>query len=140
MNRQHVEDAIAIMERVKAGGHPVQMEAWQTVKPGQTVGRTEEELHTCGTAACFAGWVAVSPEFQAAGGGVALDGAPRSSGTPAGAPSIARWLDIYYGDAQALCAISGTATVYGTDSFESLTVDDVLSALYRLRDTGSVLL
>lgn len=60
MNLERLNQAIAIMER--AGR--VDMTDWQS---GEIV-ETESEIHSCGTAACFAGWVAVSPEFKAAGG------------------------------------------------------------------------
>lgn len=60
MNIERLNQAINIMKR--AG--KVDMTDWQS---GEIV-ETESEIHSCGTAACFAGWVAVSPEFKEAGG------------------------------------------------------------------------
>lgn len=63
MRLDRLEQAIAVMQR--AG--KVDMRAWQDFATRQDIRHTEKELHACGNSACFAGWLAVSPEFQAAG-------------------------------------------------------------------------
>lgn len=85
MNLERLDQAIAVMKR--AG--KVIMSDWQT---GEIRG-TEAELHECGTAACFAGWLAVSPEFQAAGGDVGFGGNPLF-GPLGGFRAITEWLEI----------------------------------------------
>jgi hypothetical protein len=97
MNQGNVESAIAVMKR--AG--KVSMFKWQARfltddRIMSDIVKTEAELHTCGTTACFAGWVAVSPEWKAFGGLSDEDGAPyleefKTWGTN---KSIAKWLGI----------------------------------------------
>src|SRR5690606_6645405 len=90
MNKENIEKAIAIMKR--AG--KVDMLCWQ-----DNPNTIKEEINMCGTSACFAGWVAVSPEFKASGGDV-----DEFSGTPmlyrynnlvgSGVSAMAIWLGI----------------------------------------------
>lgn len=70
INKERVKHAINIMQH--AGS--VDMTSWQ----GETFDtcQTESELHSCGNSACFAGWLAVSPEFQETGGVVGSIGQP----------------------------------------------------------------
>lgn len=88
MNKENIKKAIAIMERAGT----VDMSYWQDVR-GDSAIDNEKQLHTCGTSACFAGWVAVSPEFQRDGGQVSSAGAPIFDYLQ-GSMAIARWLDI----------------------------------------------
>lgn len=85
INLDRLEQAIAIMERA---GNLYMGGEFQT---GDVLFGTEEELHACGNSACFAGWIAVSPEFQAAGGCPDYDGSPSSSETAGEA--VAAWLE-----------------------------------------------
>lgn len=136
MNLNNVKKAIAIMERVKERDDLLDLCVWQHPKAIQ---ETEEELHECGTSACLAGWIAVSPEFQADGGSVGADGGP-ILGTYEDHYAVARWLGIpNESDSLELCGMFNARAVYGVDE-EEVTVDDVLRVLYRLRDTGSVYL
>lgn len=86
INLERLNQAIAIMER--AGN--VCMEEFQA---GDGVLETEEELHSCGTAACFAGWVAVSSEFQKAGGRLGFDGTPALPNCETAGEAVAAWLE-----------------------------------------------
>lgn len=89
MNIENLNKAIAIMQR--AGN--VNMRQWQSAGNIADNKKTEGEIHTCGTAACFAGWIAVSPEWKADGGTVGMFGAPvRHEASRDRA--ICNWLDI----------------------------------------------
>ena len=86
MNLERLNQAIAIMERAGL----VNMNFWQRGK----VSKTEAELHSCGNSACFAGWVAVSPEFKEVGGVThPVLGAPILS-TRSGYLAIVAWLEV----------------------------------------------
>lgn len=79
-----LDKAIAIMRRAQN----LNMTYWQRLNynphyPRPNLGTdlprvvsTEEELHACGNTACFAGYVAISPEFKADGGRVGVVGEP----------------------------------------------------------------
>lgn len=45
---------------------------WVLEKMEDDAAQTEEELHACGTSACAMGWIAISPEWKAAGGEVSV--------------------------------------------------------------------
>ena len=62
---------IRIMERVKALGGGVNMCTWYSTADGNEMLvseakkiRSAEQHHACGNQACFAGWVALSPEWK----------------------------------------------------------------------------
>lgn len=135
MNLQNVNKAIAIMTRVKERGDKFDLTIWQAEAPEGIVDN-EAELHTCGTAACFAGWVAVSPEFQADGGEIEIDGSPVLHQV-SGAEAIREWLGIPNDEAHDMCGLLYTHKVYGVEAEDEVTAEHVLEALYRLRDTGS---
>lgn len=82
MNAERVSDMLAIMERarnldmtwfqqVHREGHRY----YASVANGDAV-HSIEELHECGSFACFAGYLALSPMFKAAGGTMLKSGAP----------------------------------------------------------------
>lgn len=86
MNIERLNQAISIMKRAGT----IDMTSWQGGDFAECA-TTEAELHSCGNSACFAGWIAVSPEFQAAGGCPDYDGSPSSSETAGEA--VAAWLE-----------------------------------------------
>ncbi len=122
-NKKNVQDAINIMER--AG--KVDMYDWQNIHEGVSAS-TEEELHTCGTAACFAGWVAVSPEFKAFGGRVCKVGAPLGPTGSYGEVAIGEYLGIDRKLAEKLTFIDGGYELYGK-RVEDVTKEDVIEKL-----------
>lgn len=88
MNKERLEQAIAIMNRAGT----VDMGFWQG-EAFEGCATTESELHSCGNSACFAGWVAIAPEFIKAGGAHLSDsGAPIFDGYT-GYYAIAEWLE-----------------------------------------------
>ena len=111
MNIENMRSAINIMKR--AG--KIDMRKWQEIKNGDKALGSEEELHYCGTAACFAGWIAVSPEWKKFGGRI-----DERYGTPYipikenldktyySSKAIAYWLDIPKSYSIELCALNTT--------------------------------
>lgn len=130
INLERLEQAIAVMRRAGA----VDMRRWQSGE----VRETEAGLHECGTAACFAGWLAVSPEFQASGGSLDTKGAP---GMPAykrhhGGGAVAEWLEVEHEEARALIEL----LVFG-EAYVSEDVADFLQSMgipYGEADDGSM--
>lgn len=91
INKERVQLAINVMER--AG--KVDMGVWQSdvLFHRAKAKTTEEEIHACGSAACFAGWLAVSSEFQSTGGTVCpKNGAPMYNGYRADSAVVA-WME-----------------------------------------------
>ena len=76
MNRERIQDAITMMKDVTH--RHFNMTGWQNKDHSYVsrIAQTESELHACGNTACFAGHLALSPEFQDAGGLVSETGAP----------------------------------------------------------------
>lgn len=132
MNIDNINIAIRIMQRVKDLELPLDMGVWQAHRPKGYLCKTVEELHYCGTAACFAGHVAVSPEWP---GGVALSGAPELNGI-FGTDAIAKWLDIGHKNSCLLCMmeILSCGTIYGSNP----TPDDVIGHLEVLKSGGDL--
>jgi hypothetical protein len=146
MNIENVNKAIAVMERVRARGDRVDMRDWREYpfEYMQEPARSEEDLHTCGTAACFAGWVAVSSEWVEDGGTATRAGCPKMPGK-SGVRAVADWLGMEYMECAFLCATTGAKAyasrlVYPKVAGVVVDIDaeQVLAALYRLRDTGTV--
>lgn len=91
MNPRNIRKAIAVMQRAIDRGGKFSMANWQSrqTRDGlvQAVGAecafTESQLHACGNAACFAGYLDISPEWRADFGRV-----------QARNPHLAEWLGI----------------------------------------------
>ena len=95
MNRERIQDAITMMKDVTH--RHFNMTNWQNEPQGHIIqiAQTESELHACGNTACFAGHLALSPEFQDAGGLVSKIGAPMFNGVRY-AEAVAEYFDIPY--------------------------------------------
>ena len=95
MNRERIQSAIAMMKR--AIPRYFNMTDWQNKDHSYflQIAQTESELHACGNTACFAGHLALAPEFQKAGGSVSKTGAPVFNGLLE-ASAVAEYFDITY--------------------------------------------
>ena len=95
MNRERIQSAITMMKR--AIPRYFDMTNWQNEPHGHIIqiAQTESELHACGNTACFAGHLALSPEFQKAGGSVSKTGAPVFNGVRH-TEAVAEYFDITY--------------------------------------------
>lgn len=98
VNKVNVQKAIDIMERVPDGR--LDMSTFQS--NSLILSQTEADLHACGNTACFAGYIAVSPEFKADGGDIAGCGAPVLPNCDDSVSTIAKWLGVSYDIADAL--------------------------------------
>ena len=95
MNRERIQDAITMMKR--AIPRYFDMTNWQNKGNSYVprIAQTESELHACGNTACFAGHLALSHEFQDAGGLVSETGAPIFNDLLE-ASAVAEYFDIPY--------------------------------------------
>ena len=95
MNCERIQDAITMMNDVTH--RHFDMANWQNEPQGhiKQIVQTESELHVCGNTACFAGHLALSPEFQDAGGLVSKIGAPIFNGVRF-VEAVAEYFDIPY--------------------------------------------
>lgn len=143
MNIDNMNKAIAIMTR--AG--KINMDNWQY----GSVQKSEEDIHVCGTAACFAGWVGVSPEWAADGGILTNNGEPlfgTRPGFPSAEKSLSEWLGLHTSLIEMLIYESaGTAysdcgepvyTIYNNISFDKLQASNIVDTLVEIRDLGEV--
>ncbi len=157
MNEANVDKAIAIMLRAKKRGS-VDMTQWQRLKPSQNLSTTEAEFHACGNAACFAGHIALSPEFQDDKGTIDACGMPilcmpypHTCGfySVYGEEAVSEWLDItrelsrkfVYSDEDPRTIEVSEGGISKQISYSSfygkgwvdVTADDVLEKLYALK-------
>jgi len=133
MNRERIQAAIAMMKR--AIPRYFNMSNWQNERPGHImqIAQTESELHGCGNTACFAGHLALSPEFQDAGGSVSKIGAPMFNGVRY-AEAVAEYFDIPY-------ELAGNLTLPGGDfypvKFRDVKPEHVIEKLEMILITNS---
>lgn len=139
INKENIKKAITVMERVKANEITMErkllnMSFFRQGENDDVFSLKEEDeiLHSCGTTCCFAGWIAVSPEFREQG----------VTSTPIGEIQIGECDNIEdnmetlfgFDRFQTNCMVfgdSGTATednFYGDHLYE-VTVDDVIEKL-----------
>lgn len=147
-----LDQAIQVMERVRDTHHNLDMTKYiNEVTCPVTDDELTEENAPCGTAACFAGWFAMSPEGRALGLRVHKFTPPGLDW--AGNPCRPRWqvsmvdmtpenpnfteeeaiaeaLQISLGDAKNLCL---EESFYGTSALEHVTADDVIEGLHELK-------
>ena len=136
MNTKSINSAIAIMTRHMEAQLPLYMSEWQT---GGLVNLVKTEEHLCGTPCCFAGYIAVSPEFQKDGGWCSAGGAPAFEGGR-GANAIREWFECNTNQASNLCSPGCCNTAYPLIEFaerEPL-FSEVIAALVSLRDTSKL--
>jgi len=139
----NIDTAIKIMKRARDAERGLDMNEWQSRAQGPHV-RTEVAA-TCGTVCCFAGWVALSPEWQAdPTRRVSLNGMPQiitdecefATAKWLGSDAIAEWLDIDTTDAKLLCEIETCSLGYIYS--ENPTFDEVIKNLEILKAGGSL--
>lgn len=162
MHKENIEASKSIMLRAKQNNKKLYFKNWQTFPPKLTIQFwregycKEERLHPCDSPCCFAGYIALSPEFQKDGGFVCEDkGAPSIHATEylkqegalsqvkhevlhQGANAIAYWLDIPHKQACLLTASTVEEEAYPAAYRESRqpTFDEVIVALDSLLTTG----
>lgn len=137
MNVANVKKAIAIMERAKEH-NSVDMRDWQSGSLISGRVTSEKEFHACGNKACFAGHIAISPEFQAAGGLCTMIGTP-SFRHYYGSGAVDEWLGIsvelahslVFGDTEDTDEGVGFSTFYNR-LWKNVTADDVLAKLHLI--------
>jgi len=95
MNCERIQAAIAMMKDVTH--RHFNMTGWQNKDHSYVsrIAQTESELHACGNTACFGGLLALSPEFQDAGGLISETGAPIFNDLLE-ASAVAEYFDIPY--------------------------------------------
>lgn len=136
MNHERVQKAIAVMERVKARNSSFDMSKWQDIPDdGKTpASLSEEELHACGTPACFGGWLSLSQEWKDEGGFVSLGSAQPIFEKLRGTWAIAAWLGVSFKQASALTHPIEFREANGLKEAEIITVDHVIAALEGLQE------
>lgn len=148
MNIENINKAIAVMQRAQER-NSVNMLYWQSTSAadGETtvvdIVNTEIELHACGNKACFAGHIAVSPEWlDTPGCRVSHSGGPiydMGDKTLYGELAIAQWLNI--DRSLALQLIQWFDNGYGVhilyeESWEDVRAEHVIRELTLLKELG----
>ena len=130
MNCERIQAAIAMMKDVTH--RHFNMTNWQNKGNSYVprIAQTESELHACGNTACFAGHLALSPEFQKAGGSVSKIGAPVFNGVRY-AEAVAEYFDIPH-------ELAGDLTLPNRDfypvRFEDVKPEHVIEKLEMILD------
>jgi hypothetical protein len=155
MNIENIDKAINIMQRAST----VNMLSFQTrslesARIDRAVVFTEEDLHACGNSACFAGWIAVSPEWKEAGGECTVFGSPLfpdSENVKARVNSsnaIAEWLGVnirtadlfIFGDILAIPLATNdllqSVSIFYDKEWRSVGGEEVIAKLSLLKELG----
>lgn len=143
MNKGNIKKAIAVLKRHVVKGSPLDMSDYQQETGCGEAITVEENL--CGTPCCFAGYVAVSPEFQEDGGWVdPVHGYPIIQNdrylTRDGNYAIQHWLGISGKQAESLCWLFHEHLAYPDAELEGRqpTLQEVIEALESLLNTGKL--
>ena len=121
MNHSNVLKAIDIMKRARLH----QSLYMPTYQLSEKLVETEEELNVCGSTACFAGHIGISPEWREVGGTVDCDGCPEYVDGTRGSEAIAGWLGISFELAINLIFASD----FYNKPFSEVTPDNVIEKL-----------
>lgn len=131
-----IDTAIKIMERAKDKIH---MNSWQICKStDHTIALTETELHACGNLACFAGYIAVSPEAKEEGMTINTSGVPVFKGHYA-SDAIAELLNIDFDTALGLVQgdlIDGDFSSFYDKTWKEVTASDVIKKLKEIKESN----
>jgi hypothetical protein len=140
MNKKHFDIAIEVMQRAaeehyKFNALRWQRLEWRIINTRPLQAKTDEEsLRDCGMAACFGGWLAVSPEFQDAGGSCDREGRPVYKNYSA-CSAIALFLGISTSNSWLLCAAGSASDLfYNVKDFNDITAHMVAEKLIDMRD------
>lgn len=140
-NLHNMNSAIIIMERAKIH-NSLDMRYFQGDNDFG-LSCTTDGLHACGNTACFAGHVAISPEFHATGGTVS-EGIPEFGGSYYDV-AIAKWLGIgdslthqlVYGDSRHIQHLSEKYwyghSFYYAKPWAEVNADDVIAKLHEIK-------
>jgi hypothetical protein len=126
-NVDNINTAIAILERVRERKGKFDLSDFQD---GEFC-RTEDEAVSCGTAACFSGWVNLSPEWQSQPGVVQNSwGAAIYKGKDPD-ESMAKWLGISVSQAYKMIY---SPYPYGKTRMQDVEICDVICKLQEILD------
>ena len=143
MKKANLRAAISIMQRA-ALHNCISMTSYQRGRgdrhEDEATATTEAELHACGNTACFAGYVALSPEWAAAGNTISTHGEPVLGGQAADESSayevIAEWLGISHALARGLVlgsrAWALNDVAFYDVPFTEVKAEDVIDKLERI--------
>lgn len=129
VQKENIRKAIAVMERVKrheiGNRNLLDMRFYNTAAYYDIQPYAEERILECGTTCCFAGWLAISPEFNDLGVVPTLGGAPCLPKL-----GVSETFEILFGINSTTC----DNLIYGFNSYYSkrhkdVTVDDVIRKL-----------
>lgn len=131
-NEKNIKDSINALKRVRDRGGKFNLKSWQELHFLAKISTTEEELHGFGMAASIGGWIALSPEFKAAGGTVDYMGCPWMNGEN-GMDAMKEYWDIPLIKVELICDCDQfTMEYYGVDNLEDITIDMAIEAVESL--------
>lgn len=141
LDTHRVSNMLQVMVDVKAWGGKYIVTQWQDPSKDLSGHRRftkTMDLIKRGIGANLAGWLAVSHQFQSDGGIVTQTGSPSFQGKN-GEHALAKWLDVPIEISIAL--LHGQPAGYYDEVYpkphDKATIDDVLTALDRLLETGN---
>jgi hypothetical protein len=144
INLDNVEKALTVMRRVDAKGYNFDLGTFQDVPHSANREEvfTEKTAHKCGTAACFSGWINLSPEWRSQPNihrrsiGACYKEKNGMEGDECEA--MAQWLGIEYEEASAMIYNGkyNDKYVYGGKDMSDITVCDVINHLEKIKARG----
>ena len=135
--QSRLDICIAVMQRAVDNKRVFDLNNWQIVDFGESIKNTEEELHNCGMAACFGGWLAVSPEFIALGGGRSLVSGRPSFKSYYAENAINAFLGLDYMKGMGVLLVMPSSRLYDGVYTEDITAQHVLDRLNYIKKVTS---
>lgn len=141
INKANLLKTINVLKRAQARESKFDLTTWYSNIDVHDAS-TEEDLHKCGTTACIMGWVAVSPEWKAAGGTIdkeSIFARPAFTGplgiVHTGYNAARQWFDLTSDQLDLLISPAG-ARLYEIDRIinPKLTYDQVVAYRHNTMD------
>jgi len=145
INKENVQYSIELLQEARKNKLRLDMDCCFQHYEKDGAKTTLEEVFSCGTPCCLAGFIAVSPKWIEDGGsvhvgsGISINRGFPLMGNSGGTAAVSDWLGISTNEGKCLlCSSSPYSKLLYRVKPSEVKYEMVIEALVRLRDTGSI--